>query len=1148
MKTRMRKAWALLLALWLLAGTCAPRALAAGAEVVELSTVEDFLSFAKNCSLDTWSQGKTFVLTADLDLTGRGFPPIPTFGGAFLGEGHTLSGINLTGSGSDMGLFRYVQTGAVIRGLHVSGRVAPGGAAANVGGIAGSNAGSIQDCSFQGTVRGKAAVGGVVGQNEATGEVSGCTAAGTVSGEDGTGGIAGRNLGLLLKCENTAAVNTSDPDISSAGAVTGSALDQLASPNAGEEAEAILNSHTDTGGIAGYSGGVIQSCTNAGTVGYSHVGYNVGGVAGRQCGSLSDCSNSAPVYGRKDVGGIVGQAEPDIVLNTDGDTLAQLRQELNTLDALIDRALGRSDDSRADISQVLTAIGQSTGEARDHAKVLLDRTADFTDGNLDTLNTLTAAVTSALDGLVPALDDLSGASDDLDDLGRALRRGLDGLSDSGDLADSVLADAERALAALRDAGGDLSQAAQRMRTAADSLQRSVILHDRDAVKEANRQLAGSIRDLGGALQAARTALEDLERALSGGLPDDEAAQSAFQALTTALGDAGTALGAAGDALGSISDNVEIDWTEVQSALEDAGVSLDHLNGAAQDLDGAMARLEDALSGASPLLDALGSSAGQFSEASSFGSKAARHLKDAFQTLGEVADRLARDGSVSFTPLGQEARDAGDGLYSSLAGLSEELTQLQTAVDSAGDTLSGDLRAISRQITKIFNLMLDVLDSAQAVETPEDLFGDVSEEDIDGTYMGKASGCVNTGAVEGDRNVGGVAGAVAVEYSLDPEDDDPRFTFGSTYELKAILQNCVNRGAVTGRRDCVGGAAGRMDLGTAIGCQNYGSVTGTGGYVGGIAGYADAAVRECWAKCDLSGVEYVGGIAGWASRMTDCRAIAAISDGTQYVGSIAGDTDQAGTLRGNRFVDLGTAGIDGVSYAGAAEPVPFEELSAEEGAPAEFLSFTLTLTADGEVVDRIPFQFGDDLGGLELPEVPPKEGFYGAWPELDRSGVHSDLTLEAVYTPWITLLASGEAEGKQALALAEGQFTQEAALTVADSKTPPPQGAEGADVWEVSLTGAELPGDAAVPLRLLDRSGGRSTVWQLADGQWREAEFTVNGSYLCLTMDGASGVFCVQPASHGLLIPALLATIVLLLALLLFRRMRRKRTAAKRTAK
>ena len=46
-------------------------------DAVHISTVQDLLSFSKNCSLDTWSQNKIFVLDNDIDLTDAAFEPIP---------------------------------------------------------------------------------------------------------------------------------------------------------------------------------------------------------------------------------------------------------------------------------------------------------------------------------------------------------------------------------------------------------------------------------------------------------------------------------------------------------------------------------------------------------------------------------------------------------------------------------------------------------------------------------------------------------------------------------------------------------------------------------------------------------------------------------------------------------------------------------------------------------------------------------------------------------------------------------------------------------------------------------------------------------------------------------------------------------------
>lgn len=63
---------------------------------------------------------------------------------------------------------------------------------------------------------------------------------------------------------------------------------------------------TDAGGIAGSNAGVLRACINRGTIGYSHIGYNVGGIAGSEPGlRLEGCVNYGTVNARKENGGIV---------------------------------------------------------------------------------------------------------------------------------------------------------------------------------------------------------------------------------------------------------------------------------------------------------------------------------------------------------------------------------------------------------------------------------------------------------------------------------------------------------------------------------------------------------------------------------------------------------------------------------------------------------------------------------------------------------------------------------------------------------------------------------------------------------------------------------------------------------------------------
>lgn len=202
----------------------------------------------------------------------------------------------------------------------------------------------------------------------------------------------------------------------------------------------------------GWSSGIVYSCRNTGAVGYPHVGYNVGGIAGRQDGHLSGCTNRGEVYGRKDVGGIVGQAEPDVALSPDSGALDRLRRELDVLEDLIGRTLDRAGEDGDGISARLSGIGRTAGEARDHTEDLLDHVSDFVDGNVGSVNSLSAAVTKALDDTVPALEELSDVSGRMEGLARRLEDALDALGDTADGGADVSADAGRAAGIFRRAG------------------------------------------------------------------------------------------------------------------------------------------------------------------------------------------------------------------------------------------------------------------------------------------------------------------------------------------------------------------------------------------------------------------------------------------------------------------------------------------------------------------------------------------------------------------------------------------------------------------------------------------------------------------------------------------------------------------------
>lgn len=324
---------------------------------LSISTAEEFLAFAGNCMLDSYSWELNVYLTSDIDLKGRDFDGIPIFCGSFDGQGHTISGVKLQAKGSVQGLFRYLTEKAVIKNLKLEGSIVPTGSRSTVGGIVGENSGIISNCSFDGRVSGADKVGGIAGENRVTGIVERCTVSGEISGSHFIGGLVGNNLGVIRESGNNAAVNTTPAENNvSLSEVTLDAL--IGTEN--------INTSTDVGGIAGTTQGFIHDCINHGAVGYKQMGYNVGGIAGSQMGYIAACFNYGEISGRKEVGGIAGQIEPSAHISFEKDTLQLLTEQLDDLSSTVSAAgsnLQNASNTLGGYTNVLmTQIGD-TGQA-----------------------------------------------------------------------------------------------------------------------------------------------------------------------------------------------------------------------------------------------------------------------------------------------------------------------------------------------------------------------------------------------------------------------------------------------------------------------------------------------------------------------------------------------------------------------------------------------------------------------------------------------------------------------------------------------------------------------------------------------------------------------------------------------------------------
>lgn len=318
-------------------------------KVLRISTAEQLRQLAQDCRKSGYSAGLVVMLKEDIDLGGEPMISIPSFSGIFYGNGHTISGYVCSTNGSHQGLFRYLESTAQVHGLNLVGDVSPTGSRCDVGGIAGSNYGSILNCTFTGTVDGLVSVGGIAGENFGT--IRDCEVSGTLSGKHFTGGIVGYNEGVIQSCTNRAQVNIEireeSLDFQSFDIKDIVGINLVSSTDS--------DSVSDTGGIVGISSGEIHDCLNHGAVGYPHFGYNVGGIAGRQSGFLTGCDNYGAVFGRKDVGGIAGQMEPYLILNDS----TSLEREIQALQSSVNQAMSDMDANSADLGSSTEIIKYS---------------------------------------------------------------------------------------------------------------------------------------------------------------------------------------------------------------------------------------------------------------------------------------------------------------------------------------------------------------------------------------------------------------------------------------------------------------------------------------------------------------------------------------------------------------------------------------------------------------------------------------------------------------------------------------------------------------------------------------------------------------------------------------------------------------------
>lgn len=1028
---------------------------AAASDTVTIATVQDFTNFSKQCTRDTWSQGITVELTADLDLSGSDFTPVPIFQGSFHGNGHTISGFSFEKKGSKTGLFRTLTASAVVEDLTVEGDLAPQGSASQAGLLVGENYGTVSRCAAQGSVSGQEDIGGLVGLNGESGCIQSCTSAAAVTGVTNVGGITGQNLGTVENSSNTGEINT----------------------------QADQETPTSVGGIAGLSRGTIRGCTNSGAVGYQHVGYNMGGIVGLQSGEISNCSNTAPIQGRKDVGGIAGQFEPNTSLtygpspsqqltNSLSSLFDQLEHFTNQLNDMVSRGV---DDAQA-IHDSLSAIQDRTHaagtEGRDDFKAMSDQ-----------LYQHTTAISGSLDSLRDNLDQFS------EEAGDQFQEALD-------QTDTLLSKLEK-LASQADSG--LGKAIRALEDTISGIrdQLQIIRIHRQAMAEELDNVKQYVSDVARLIAAGQ-----FEQALQLPFPSLDLTGH-VQAIAGALKE-----------IPRLAAKLPGQWNDIHDQTSQA------LGQTGQDIDRALNALYEALT-------ALNEAGDHFSS----------DLQEDLDAVNQKADAI-RDLLKTYT-------DAlGDKAQSALDDIDSELSAIQDRVDSMTQAAGADNDALHATSQAIFDDMEAVRQAISGLgKEPELTVTDLTDEIDQGP--GLVKGCTASGTVQGDTNVGGIVGTVSTELGDDPEATfdlgDLKLMSDVYATLRAVVRDCRFDGDVTVKNECGGGVAGRCEAGAIVDCAARGTVETGGDYCGGIAGRTRGKVIRCAALTDLTGQSWLGGVAGLGQDITDCRTMVRADSDGEYQGAIAGQAE--GTLIGNRYLMEDLAGLDGVDYAQTAQGLDFDAFSQLDYIPADFLTFSYRFEVNGQTVAEIPFQYGDDLDTSLVPEAPKQGEEYGQWPQFPTQDLRRSMVLSVQFTTPTSTLA--DQDGVAQL-LVEDTFSPDASLTV-DQEELPDQKVEGytsRSAWSYTVTGSQSD-TITVRLRAEGVEKPAAAVYQ--DGSWQRVDSTLDGSYLVFQAPTQGQVLLLEEQQLPLLTVGLIGggTIVLLLAGFFLHRYGRNRIRAEK---
>ncbi|MBR6326333.1 MAG: hypothetical protein IKR61_05955 [Lachnospiraceae bacterium] len=398
--------------------------------VFRISSIEDLVRLSEKCRVNSWSDGLTVELEADLDLNGKEeIGSIACFNGTFHGNSHTIGNLS-----SQSPLFQTIGADGCVSDLTLTGAITS--SRDNTAALVSQNSGRLENIKVEAQVSGKSTAGILAAVNTETGQINGCEVSGFLAADNSVGGIAGKNKGVISYCVNRASINTNVDDSSMSAEDVKDILENILLTKSINNTE-NLRTRIDTGGIAGYNmnGGVITGCTNEGIVGYPHNGFNTGGICGRTGGEISNCVNNGRIYGRRGTGGITGKQQPEITLDFSQDVLSAMSDEMDGINSLITDTLNTSERITESTYDRLSGLSKSMTDVKNSTNVVYNASLERFDEAADTINSTADTITSSMDDIAADTEGLEDSFDTLGSMTRKIDNAMDDMTEGLSLTD-----------------------------------------------------------------------------------------------------------------------------------------------------------------------------------------------------------------------------------------------------------------------------------------------------------------------------------------------------------------------------------------------------------------------------------------------------------------------------------------------------------------------------------------------------------------------------------------------------------------------------------------------------------------------------------------------------------------------------------------